>query len=70
MKENLIMAVQLLVASIATIIAPPVIIADQLGLPSSDATLLVSMSLIVAGVATFLQCKRFGRIGAGMRTRR
>jgi xanthine permease XanP len=24
------------------------------------------MSLIVAGVATFLQCKRFGRIGAGM----
>jgi xanthine permease XanP len=66
MKENIIMAVQLLVASIATIIAPPVIIADQLGLPSSDATLLVSMSLIVAGVATFLQCKRFGRIGTGM----
>ncbi|MDR0619750.1 MAG: purine/pyrimidine permease [Bacteroidales bacterium] len=62
----LVMAVQLLAASIATIIAPPVIIADQLGLPAQDATVLVSMSLIAAGIATFLQCKRFGRIGVGM----
>jgi xanthine permease XanP len=60
------MGVQLLIASIATIIAPPVIIADQLGLPAQDATLLISMSLIVTGFATFLQCRRFGSIGAGM----
>ncbi|MDR1973953.1 MAG: purine/pyrimidine permease [Bacteroidales bacterium] len=63
---SFIMASQLVAASIATIIAPPVIIANSLGLPPQDATFLVSMSLLLAGVGTFLQCRRVGGIGVGL----
>ena len=33
---------------------------------SRDTTLIVSMSLVISGIATYVQCKRFGPLGAGL----
>ena len=55
-----------LLAIFVAIVTPPLIIAGALGLDTETTSFLVSMSLMVSGVATFIQCKRLGSIGCGL----
>ena len=56
---------QHVLASFVGIITPTLIIGSVLGL-GDNVPYLISMSLIVSGVGTYIQAKRFGPIGAGM----
>ena len=47
------------------IVTPGLLICQALGVSSRDTTLIVSMSLVISGIATYVQCKRFGPLGAG-----
>lgn len=58
-------AVQHMLASFVGIITPTLIIGGVLGL-GSEVPYLISMSLIVSGVATFIQARRIGPIGSGL----
>ncbi|KVC30826.1 uracil-xanthine permease family protein [Burkholderia pseudomultivorans] len=59
-------AIQHLLAIIVPIVTPGLLICQALGVSSRDTTLIVSMSLVISGIATFVQCKRFGPLGAGL----
>lgn len=58
-------AIQHILASIVGIVTPALIIGGVLGL-GEHIPYLVAMSLFVSGVATFIQCRRFGPIGSGL----
>lgn len=58
-------ALQHVLASLVGIITPPLIVGSVLGL-NAWLPWLISMSLMVSGVGTFLQARRFFGIGAGM----
>jgi len=59
-------ALQHVLASIVGIVTPPIIISNALGLEVSDASYIISMTLFVSGLATFIQAKRFGPVGSGL----
>ena len=63
-KDALFAALQHLLAIFVAIITPPLIIASALKLDVEKTSFLVSMSLFASGVSTFIQCRRFGAIGA------
>ena len=63
-KDALFAALQHLLAIFVAIITPPLIIASALKLAVEKTGFLVSMSLFASGVSTFIQCRRFGPIGA------
>lgn len=58
-------ALQHVLASVVGIITPPLIIGSILGL-QAYIPYLISMSLLVSGLGTFLQARRFMGVGAGM----
>lgn len=58
-------ALQHVLASVVGIITPPLIIGSVLGL-QAYIPYLISMSLLVSGLGTFIQARRFAGIGAGM----
>lgn len=58
-------ALQHLLASFVGVITPTLIIGGVLGL-GSEVPYLISMALIVSGVATFIQARRIGPVGSGM----
>jgi len=64
-KEGMFAALQHLLAIIVGIITPTLIIGGVLGL-GSEVPYLISMALIVSGVATFIQVKRIGPVGSGL----
>jgi len=64
-KEAMFAALQHLLAIIVGIITPTLIIGGVLGL-GSETPYLISMALIVSGVATFIQVKRIGPVGSGL----
>jgi xanthine permease XanP len=64
-KEGMFAALQHLLAIIVGIITPTLIIGGVLGL-GSEIPYLISMALIVSGVATFIQVKRIGPVGSGI----
>ena len=66
LRETLFAALQHLLASFEAIITPPLIIANAIQLDQETTSFLVSMSLMVSGVATFIQCRRLGKIGCGL----
>lgn len=66
LKETLFAAVQHMLAIFVAIITPPLIIAGALKLDLETTSYLVSMSLMVSGIATFIQCRRVGPIGCGL----
>ncbi|MBE6301869.1 MAG: purine permease [Parabacteroides distasonis] len=66
LKDSLFAALQHLLAIFVAIITPPLIIAGALGLDIETTSFLVSMSLFVSGIATFIQCWRFGMVGCGL----
>jgi len=61
-----IAALQHLLAILVPIVTPGLLICQALGVSVRDTTLIVSMSLVVSGIATYLQCRRFGPLGAGL----
>ncbi len=64
--EAIFVAFQHVLASFVGIITPPLIIGGALGLEPADMGYIISMSLFVSGVATFIQCKRLGPVGSGL----
>lgn len=65
-REAFFVALQHLLAIFVAIITPPLIISGALGLDAETSAFLVSMSLFTSGIATFIQCKRFGILGSGL----
>ena len=64
--ETIFAAMQHLLAIFVAIMTPPLIIASQLGFDLHTTSYMVSMALFASGVATFVQCRRFGPVGAGL----
>ena len=62
----LLAAIQHLLAIIVPIVTPGLLICQALGVAPRDTNLIVSMSLVISGLATFVQCRRFGPFGAGL----
>jgi len=62
---SLLAASQHILASIVGIITPTLIIGGVLGL-GEHVPYLISMSLFVSGVATFIQTRRIGPVGSGL----
>jgi xanthine permease XanP len=66
LPDTLLVALQHVLAMFVGIITPPLIIGGALKLPAGDTAYLVSMSLFVSGLATFIQTGRFGPVGSGL----
>jgi xanthine permease XanP len=66
LADTLLVALQHVLAMFVGIITPPLIIGGALKLPAGDTAYLVSMSLFVSGLATFIQTSRFGPVGSGL----
>lgn len=64
--ETIFAAMQHLLAIFVAIMTPPLIIASQLGFDLHTTSYMVSMALFASCVATFVQCRRFGPVGAGL----
>lgn len=64
--EAFLVALQHVLASFVGIITPPLIISGALGLDPVDTSYIISMSLFVSGIATFIQCKGIGPVGSGL----
>lgn len=64
-KESLTAAVQHVLASFIGIITPTLVIGSTLGL-YSEIPYLISMALIISGVGTAVQARRYRGIGCGM----
>ena len=58
-------ALQHLLAIIVPIVTPGLLICLALGVSKQDTNMILSMSLVISGIATFLQCKKVGPFGAG-----
>lgn len=59
-------ALQHLLAIFIGIVTPPLIIGGALDLPPDQKTYIISMSLFVSGLATFIQVKKIGPAGSGL----
>lgn len=66
LRDALFAALQHLLAIFVAIITPPLIVAGALNLDLDTTGFLVSMSLFISGVATFIQCRRVGPVGCGL----
>ncbi|MDH1264623.1 MULTISPECIES: nucleobase:cation symporter-2 family protein [unclassified Pseudomonas] len=62
----LLAALQHLLAIIVPIVTPGLLICQAIGVSPRDTNIIVSMSLVISGIATYVQCKRFGPFGAGL----
>lgn len=66
LRETLFAALQHVLASFIGIITPSLIIGGALDLAPQDRAYLISMSLFVSGIATFIQVRRIGPVGSGL----
>ncbi len=66
LPQTLFAALQHMLAMFVGIITPPLIIANALGLSGEQTRYIVSMSLLMSGIASFIQTRRFGPIGSGL----
>jgi xanthine permease XanP len=64
--EAILVALQHVLAIFVGIITPPLIICNAIGASPEDTRYIVSMSLFISGVTTFIQAKRIGPIGSGL----
>ena len=64
--EAALAALQHVLAVFVGIITPPLIIAGALGLDLEETSFIVSMSLLVSGLATLIQVHRIGPVGSGL----
>ena len=66
LKDAIFAALQHMLAIFVAMVTPPLIIAGAMGLDLETTSYLVSMSLMVSGIATFIQCRTVGPIGCGL----
>ncbi|MBF9018704.1 MULTISPECIES: uracil-xanthine permease family protein [unclassified Oceanispirochaeta] len=59
-------ALQHMMAIFIGIVTPAIVISGALGLSTEMSSYLISMSLFVSGIATFIQIKKIGPIGSGL----
>lgn len=59
-------ALQHLLSMFVALVTPALVICNAMGLGAADTRYVVSMALIVSGVATFIQARRFGPLGSGL----
>lgn len=64
--EAIFVALQHVFACFVGIITPGLIICAALEVPPADTTFILSMSLVVSGIATFIQAKTIGPVGSGL----
>jgi len=64
--EACLVGFQHVLAVFVGIVTPPLIISGALGLGIRDASHIVSMSLLISGVSTFIQTRRIGPVGSGL----
>jgi NCS2 family nucleobase:cation symporter-2 len=64
MNISILLAFQHIMAAFGGIVAVPLIIGGALGLPGADVAFLVSAAIFAAGVATFIQARGIGPVGA------
>ena len=64
--EAVFVALQHVFACFVGIITPGLIICGALETEPADTTFIISMSLFVSGIATFIQVKKIGPIGSGL----
>ena len=64
--DSVFAALQHVFACFVGIITPALIISGALQLPPADGAYLVSMSLFVSGIGTFVHARRFGPVGSGL----
>ncbi|MBE9016144.1 purine permease [Chroococcidiopsidales cyanobacterium LEGE 13417] len=64
--EAVLAAMQHVLAIFVGIITPPLLIANALKLNPTDTSYVVSMSLFISGVSTFIQARKIGPIGSGL----
>lgn len=65
-KVAIFAALQHLLAIFVAIVTPPLIISKALSFDTETTSFLISTSLFASGIATFIQCRRFGGIGSGL----
>ena len=65
-RDAIFAAIQHVCACFVGIITPALIISGALGLEPIDSAYLVSMSLFISGIATFIQAKTLGPLGSGL----
>ncbi|KNF06962.1 xanthine permease PbuX [Gottschalkia purinilytica] len=61
---SIILGFQHLIASFGGIVAVPLVIGQALGLPVGDIAFLVSATIFVSGITTFIQARGIGPVGA------
>ena len=66
LKDTLFAALQHLLSIFVAIITPPLIVSGALGFDVQTTSYLVSVSLFMSGIATFIQCRRLGPVGCGL----
>jgi len=66
LRLSMLVALQHVLAVFVGIVTPPLIVARALKLPDADGVFLVSMALLVSGLGTIVQTRRFGPIGSGL----
>ncbi len=64
--EALFAALQHLMAIVVSIMTPALIVCSAIGATVEDTTYIVSMSLLISGIATFIQIKKIGPVGSGL----
>ena len=64
--ESFFAALQHVLAVFVGIITPPIIICNAFELGIEDTSYIISMSLFISGVATYIQAKKIGPIGSGL----
>ena len=64
--QTIVAALQHMAAIFIGIVTPAIVISGALGFDPALRAYLVSMSLMVSGIATFIQVKKIGPIGSGL----
>ena len=59
-------AIQHILAIFVSIVTPPLIICGAIGADVKTTGYVVSMSLIISGISTFIHARRFGPVGSGL----
>lgn len=59
-------ALQHVMAAFVNIIAPALVVGNAIGLEANDISYLISLSLLMSGVCTFIQVRKVGPVGSGL----
>ena len=66
LRETVVAALQHLLAIFVGIVTPTLVLSGPLELDGETTNYLVSMALVVSGIATFVQVRKIGPIGSGL----